>query len=138
MSPTPELDWKLLEEHLEEILSNTYLECESATAVVQEPVEAAQPSALEIPKEPQTQGTELIRPTESATSASVDVDQAADLISQEPLLGASARVTCANPPLVPVRGESAEKVNFEVRYFGESTWYKCIHTGLGLCRLYPQ
>jgi ribonuclease HI len=125
MSPTPELDWKLLEDHLEEILSNTL---EGESAVVQGPVEAAQPTALEIPSEPQTQGS-----TESATSPSVGVDQAADLISQEPLLEASVQVACANPPLASVRGESAEDVNFEVRYFGESTRYKCIHTCLGLC-----
>ena len=124
MSPTPELDWNLLEDHLEEIFSNTlpYPEFESATAVVQGPVEAAQPSSLEIPSEPRTQGsTESIQPTESATSPLVGVDQAADLISQEPLLEASVQVTGANPPLAPVRAESAEDVNFEVRYFREST-----------------
>jgi hypothetical protein len=135
MSPTQELDWKLLEDQLEEILSNT-LEFESATAVVQGPDEAAKPSVLEIPGEPRTQGsTELIRPTDSATSSSrpMDVDQAADLISQEPSHEASVRGICANPPLVPV-----ENVNFEVRYFGKFTKHKCIHTGLGLCRLYPR
>ncbi len=122
LSPTPELDWKLLEDQLEGFLSKVLpdLEFESATAVVQGPDEAAKPSVLEIPSEPRTQGsTESIRPTDSRP---MDVDQAANLVSQEPLLEASVRVICANPPLVPV---GAGDVNFEVWFSGESTSYKC-------------